>query len=83
MALHEKALGTVSSQLWAGINTARNQLVASLQGDGLRATAEHHALIEEIRAYIDALDILHTVEDAGQKAVAEALGVDPSEVIPS
>ena len=83
MALHEKALGTVSSQLWAGINTARNQLVTLLQGDGLRSTAEQHAVIEEIRAYIDALDILHTVEDAGQKAVAEALGVDPSEVVAS
>ena len=83
MALHEKALGTVSSQLWAGINTARNQLVTLLQGDGLRATAEQHALVEEMRAYIDALDILHTVEDAGQKAVAEALGVDPSEVVAS
>ena len=83
MALQEKALGTVTSQLWAGINAARNQLVASLQGDGLRATDEHHALIEEIRAYIDALDILHTVEDAGQKAVADALGVDPSEVVAS
>ena len=84
MALHEKALGTVSSQLWAGINNARNQLVTLLQegpaGD-LRATAEQHALIEEMRAYIDALDILHTVEDAGQKAVAEALGVSVDEVV--
>ena len=83
MALQEKALGTVSSQLWAGINVARNQLVTLLQegsNQDLRDTAHHHALVEEIRAYIDALDILHTVEDAGQKAVAEALGVDPSEV---
>ena len=81
MALQEKALGTVSSQLWAGINTARKQLVGLLQGDGLRSTTEQHALIEEIRAYIDALDILHTVEDAGQKAVADALGVSVSEVV--
>ena len=83
MALQEKALGTVSSQLWAGINAARNQLVVLLQegpNQDLRDTAQHHALIEEIRAYIDALDILHTVEDAGQKAVADALGVSVDEV---
>ena len=84
MALQEKALGTVSSQLWSGINAARNQLVVLLQegpSQDLRDTAQHHALIEEIRAYIDALDILHTAEDAGQKAVADALGVSVDEVV--
>ena len=77
MALQGQALTTVAVQLWAGIETSRAKLIGLLQGATLRSAAEMHALVEEIQAYIVALD---TVHGTPEQTLADALGVDAGEI---
>jgi hypothetical protein len=77
MALQGQALTTVAAQLWAGITESRAKLIGLLQGATLRSAADMHALVEEIQAYIAALD---TVHGTPEQSLADALGVDATEV---
>lgn len=77
MALQGQALTTVAAQLWAGITESRAKLISLLQGANLRSAADMHALVEEIQAYIAALDTVHCTPE---QSLADALGVDATEV---
>jgi hypothetical protein len=66
--MQDKALDTVTALLWKGITDARAKMTDQLQGDGMRDAATLHDTIDEIQAYIAAIDI---VRGAPEQDLAE------------
>lgn len=77
----DKSLDTVTALLWKGITDARAKLTTQLQGDGLRAAGALHDTIDEIQAYISALDVLHST--SSQPAVSPLAALDGAPVPPT
>jgi hypothetical protein len=74
--MQDKALDTVTALLWKGITDARAKMTDQLQGDGMRDAATLHDTIDEIQAYIAAIDIVRGTPEqalAGPVAAPEVV----------